>query len=116
MTKNIIQFPIERRMDAIAWAELERKTQVKDDDVVNDEQQSMIEHLIQVVVDEMVAEGYGVDGEEFIYDVSFLYETIKSLVLKMDGHHHPVQDFAANLYESYYDEVAESSLQLSFDF
>ena len=108
---------MDRRMDDILWAELEKKTSVKDDDVFTEDQQEMIEHLIQVVVEEMVAEGYKVDGEEFIYDVSFLYEVIKSLVLKMEGHYHPIQDFANELYINYFAELEKDGPhQLSFDF
>lgn len=108
---------MDRRIDDILYAQLEKKTQVKDDDVTTEEQQELIEHLIQVLLEEMVAEGYTVEAEEFIHDVSFLYEVIKSFVLKMHDEWHPIQDFADQLYLTYFQEVAgQNPMQLSFDF
>ena len=117
MSKNVIRFPTERRIDQMLKKEIDNMAREKDEDVINDDQQQLIEHLMTVMVDELVAEGYGVDAEELVYDVSFLYEVIKSLVLKMDGYDHPVQDFANNLYEQFMDEVNfNTNLQMSFDF
>ena len=56
---------------------------------------------------------YRIDGEEYVCDVSFLYEALRSFVYKMNDLYHPIQLFSLNLYR---DIIDPNTSQLEFDF
>lgn len=105
---NIIQFPIDRRIEQMAI----------DDGFVNydklDSAEMDTEQFLSELLTSMYKSDYVIDAEEYIYDISFLYEAIKSFVYKMNDAYHPIQNFAENLY---YDVVNDdNSPQLELDF
>ena len=116
--KNVIKFPLERRLDQIAWQKIEAEWA----NTARDDKQIAIEEVVDALVAEfifMMIEDFGInaDDERYIYDVSFFYETIKSLVSKFNGVTHPIQQLADNIYRSHIEtyEAAQYQLEFSFD-
>lgn len=71
------------------------------------------EEFLSELLADMHAAEYDIANDNFVYDISFLYETMKSLVYKMNDVYHPIQDFSKNLYS---DLVHPDSPQMEFDF
>lgn len=104
---NIIEFPLHRRIKKIYEEEVE---------LVN------LENVADEVLSDMLSDlydyGFNIDGEEFIYDISLLFETLRSLILNVNGYNHPIQNFAENLYTKKLidDQEKNDPSQLEFDF
>ena len=73
---NIIQFPLDRRMDEMLWQELEKEL------VENNDEQIIVEELLSDFISCLHDMSFPIDDEKFVYDISFLYESMKSLILK----------------------------------
>lgn len=104
---NIIEFPLDRRLEQMA---------IQDGFDTYDQEETAeldTEQYLAELLSIMLKDGYGVDNEQYIYDVSFLYETMKSLVYKMNSFYHPIQHFAGTLYS---DTAYPNEQQLEFDF
>lgn len=101
---NIIEFPLDRRIEQMAiddGFDVYEKLDLAELDT---------EHFLSELLKVMFDNEYGIDAEEHVFDVSFLYETLKSFVYKMNGTYHPIQSFAQNLYADVID--SENSPQL----
>lgn len=104
---NIIEFPIERRYEQMA---IEAGFDTYDrSEMAELETEAFLGELLQ----SMFKEKYNVADENYIYDVSFLYESLKSFIYKMHDCDHPIQTFAQNLY---FDAELPNDSQLEFDF
>lgn len=104
---NVIEFPVERRIEQMAIQDgfnIYDRVEMAELDT-----EQFLSDLLRIMFDN----DYQIDGEEYVYDVSFLYETLKSFIYKMNDCHHPIQMFAKNLY---WDAVHPDSTQLEFDF
>lgn len=104
---NIIEFPLDRRIEQMA----EKDGFFEYDKVEIAELDS--EQFLSDLLRNMYELDYEIDGEEYIYDVSFLFESLRSFVYKMNKFDHPIQVFAKNLY---WDQVHPNTSQLEFDF
>lgn len=103
---NVIEFPIDRRFEQMAIED--GFTYEKVDEIEQD-----IDHFLGELLREMFDNEYRIDGEEYVCDVSFLYETLRSFVYKMNNLDHPIQLFSRNLYR---DIIDPNTSQLEFDF
>jgi len=108
---NIIQFPLDRRMDEMLWQELEKEL------VENNDEQIIVEELLSDFISCLHDMSFPIDDEKFVYDISFLYESMKSLILKFHDKNHPIQNFAHNLYNEQIEhaKAAQKQLELNFD-
>lgn len=69
-------------------------------------QREQTEVAVQNVTSEMVGElmymlheiGYDLEEDRYITHVSLIYDTIRSLLLSVEGIEHPYQDFAQMIY------------------
>lgn len=105
---NIIEFPLHRRLEQMAY---EDGFFASDEHIatLEDETDQMLHGLLQ----DLFAANYRVDNEDYVCDISFMYESLKSLILKMNNIDHPIQMFCTNLY---WDALHPDSPQLEFDF
>ena len=103
---NVIEFPIDRRIEQMAIDD--GFTYEKVDEIEHD-----IDHFLSELLREMFDNEYRIDGEEYVCDVSFLYESLRSFVYKMNDLDHPIQLFSRNLY---HDIIDPNTTQLEFDF
>jgi len=104
---NVIEFPIDRRLEQMA---------IEDGFNIYDKVETAeldTDQYLSEMLSSMFNNDYRVDNEDYVYDISFLYETLKSFVYKMNDCHHPIQHFAKNLY---WDAVHPDTTQLEFDF
>lgn len=104
---NIIEFPLDRRYEQMA-VDAGFDTYNRSE-LAELETEEFLSDLLQ----SMYSEKYNVADENYIYDISFLYESLKSLVYKMHECEHPIQTFAKNLY---FDAEVPDDSQLEFDF
>ena len=105
---NIIEFPMDRRVEQMAidaGFDLYDKVDAADQDT-----DQFFADLLSIMFDN----NYAIDDEQYIYDVSFLFESMKSFVYRMSGCYHPIQRFASGLYSNMGDYPNEQ--QLEFDF
>ena len=104
---NVIEFPIDRRLEQMA---------IEDGFNIYDKVETAeldTDQYLSEMLSSMFNNDYRVDNEDYVYDISFLYETLKSFIYKMNDCHHPIQHFAKNLY---WDAVHPDDAQLEFDF
>lgn len=105
---NVIEFPMDRRVEQMAIdAGFDAYDKVETADIDTDQ---FLADLLTIMFDN----DYAIDDEQYMYDVSFLFESMKSFVYKMNGCYHPIQRFAINLYSNIGDYPNEQ--QLEFDF
>lgn len=112
MTNNIIKFPIDRRMEEMMWQELEKDLEDKVDPSIL----VTIDEMLGELIATMAEQNYPIDEEKYIFDISFLYEAIKSLMYKFSNEHHPIQAFAEKLYRDQINAARVASKQLELDF
>lgn len=109
MTNNVIEFPLERRLEQMAIEDgfMSYSTyELADLDT---------DKFLSDLLTSMYNDNYRIDDERHVTDVSFLYETLKSFVYKMNNFDHPIQLFSAQLYSDQSLDP-EQSPQLEFDF
>jgi len=104
---NVIEFPLDRRIEQMAIADGFANYSVSKSAEIETEE------FLSELLSEMHRSAYDISNENFVYDISFLYETLKSLMYKMNDVYHPIQDFSKSLYS---DMVWPDSPQLEFDF
>ena len=99
MTNNIINFPNIRKERLIQKElELEELT----DDIVTDVFSFLIENDMDV------------SHEDYVYDISMVFEAMRSLIYKIHDLHHPLQILCQDMYK--YHPVDLEERQLEFDF
>lgn len=106
ITSNVIRFPIEQRRREI---DEERefffeKLELFSDDIASD------------ILTELYNNGYEIDSDIFIHDISHLLESVRSLIFKLNDIEHPIQEFAKTIYEKYTIEHELLEKQLCLDF
>ena len=106
---NIIEFPIDRRIEQMA---IQDGFAAMNFDITNIEEET--DQFLAGLVQDLFAANYRVDDEEYVCDISFMYETLKSLLLKMNNIDHPIQMFCSNLYWDVLHQ--DEDKQLEFDF
>lgn len=106
---NVIEFPLDRRLEQMAIADGFANYSVSESAEIETEE------FLSDLLSEMHKSAYDISNENFIYDISFLYETMKSLLYKMNDVYHPIQDFSKNLYGDTVWSWPDSP-QLEFDF
>ena len=109
MTNNVIEFPLERRFEQMAMEDgfMSYKTyELADLDT---------DKFLSDLLTTMYNDDYRIDNEAYVTDVSFLYETLKSFVYKMNNFDHPIQLFSRQLYSDQSLDP-EQSPQLEFEF
>lgn len=104
MTK-VIQFPNRRK--EIAEEQLEDKIGPID---------MVAEELLSDMVAELIEMGIDLTGDTYLYDVSYVYETLRSLLLKAHDMDHPIQAICSGIYRNILDEQHRRDAQLEFDF
>ena len=104
---NVIEFPIGRRLEQMA----EKDGFFSYDKIAEVEEDTEI--FLSDLLKNMYENNYQIDDEEYVFDVSFLFESLRSFVYKMNDVDHPIQTFAKNMY---YDQVYPNTNQLEFDF
>ena len=104
---NVIEFPLDRRFEQMAIADGFAVYSVSESAEIETEE------FLSELLSEMHKSAYDIADEKFVYDISFLYETMKSLLYKMNDVYHPLQDFSEKLY---CDVDYPDSPQLEFDF
>jgi len=108
MAENVIQFPLHKRMQQIE--DQKNYELALDDDII-----VTSEFLIENMLIDIDTAGFSAkfDGDELIYETSFVYESIRSLLCKMSDIEHPLQDFAQTMYQR---DTFFNKKQLEFDF
>ena len=106
--KNVIQFPVEKRVEQIA----------KEDELLEiaiENIESTCEEVMTVLVEDLLEYGYSVSDENLVIDISLLYEALKSILFKINELHHPMQSLAYTMYKDYVDGQEENpQLELEF--
>lgn len=103
---NIVRFPIEKRAVQIETAQLEFISMIEE----------TTDNLVENLVVDLIELDYQIDDPNHMYDISIVYETIKSLICKMHDTYHPVQDFAYKIYNDEVEYQAFLNKQLELDF
>ena len=106
--KNVIRFPIEKRIKMIADEDIAFNDVIDDIEIV-------CEEMLTIIIEDLLDCGYTITGESNVIYVSLLYETIKSVLYKVNDLHHPLHNLAFTMYKDYVME-REDSGQLEFDF
>ena len=109
MTDNVIEFPLDRRLEQMAIED--GFTSYSTYEIADLDTDKFLSDLLTT----MYADDYRIDNEAYVTDVSFLYETLKSFVYKMNNFDHPIQLFSKQLYSDQSLDP-EQSPQLEFDF
>ena len=109
MTDNVIEFPLDRRLEQMAIED--GFASYSTYEIADLDTDKFLSDLLTT----MYADDYRIDNEAYVTDVSFLYETLKSFVYKMNDFDHPIQLFSRQLYSDQSLDP-EQSPQLEFDF
>jgi len=104
---KVIEFPLDRRYEQMAIADGFANYSVFESAEIETEE------FLSELLSGMHASSYDISNENFITDISFLYETMKSLIYKMNDVYHPIQDFSHSLYSPMF---CNNTSQLEFDF
>ena len=119
---NVIEFPVDRRMKDIKRKKMETEGfSIKlfsgslDELQTYSEYENDVDALMENLLADLYEMGYDVQDDSNTYDISFMFETIRSLVFKFAGDFHPLQSFAENVYTECLDTI-ENEKQLEFDF
>lgn len=117
---KVIDFPLEKRLNQIKqqnYQKLADEYELSQEMTVID---NTAEYLMETILVELSESGYdmlGV-GEKYIYETSFVYESMRSLLMSMSDEEHPLQNFAETMYNShdFIDNDDENMRQLELDF
>ena len=109
MKDNVIEFPLDRRLEQMAIED--GFASYSTYEIADLDTDKFLSDLLTT----MYADDYRIDNEAYVTDVSFLYETLKSFVYKMNDFDHPIQLFSRQLYSDQSLDP-EQSPQLEFDF
>ena len=110
---NVISFPLHRRRESILYQELEKA--LADDQEEYDMTLEHTDEILGMIISEMVELGYPLADEEYICEVSFMWEAIKSCLMRALGKDHPLHDVAEKLYSQYIREE-DDPIQMEFEF
>jgi hypothetical protein len=100
---NVIRFPIERRLDA------EFKP-------ASEDLEDMCDQYAGFLLTELHHDGYDISNEDYVYDISLMFESLRSLLFKFNSITHPMQGFSQTLYTDHNYVMFENPDQLEFDF
>lgn len=109
---NVIQFP-DKKKEKDEVEELLSRIDEFDEQDPERAHELIAEDLTSDVVAECQMLGLSIGGEDYIADINLIYESIFSLICKLNGKHHPAQDFAQGVYDHI---TGISQNQLEFDF
>ena len=100
---NIVKFPTEKRQQDI----------LNQDNELFDSIETYVDELASDIVSTLFDDGYAINKDEYIKDVSMMFESLRSLILKMNDLPHSFQYSADILFSEnfFYDEN-----QLCLDF
>jgi len=101
---NVIQFPISQRKESI----------LSDSVTVLKDLEEYCDELTSDIMTSMLTEDFPVDSDDFIQDISLLFESVRSIAYKSHGLFHPVQDVANTMFFSAVVEMLNDQ-QLSLD-
>lgn len=105
---NVIKFP-----------DLKKKQETKETEKV-ESATMLVEEVCDELLSNMVADLIEIDmditGDKYVYDVSYVYEVLRSVLLKYHGIHHPVQLISEGIYKGVLDDEQYTQEQLEFDF
>lgn len=112
---DVIKFPgpSSRRKEPAGQDQYEY---MRDPSVHTDEQQDLIDFLLNNVMEDLYESGYDVVSAEYDLDVTLVYESLKSFILKLDGYAYPLQILARELHSHYVQDEEYEKQQLSFNF
>jgi hypothetical protein len=88
VVSNVVRFPIEKRKEQISLQNSEDLDYIED----------YVDELTGDVVGFFIETGYPVDQEDYIQDISLLFESIRSITYKANDLYHPVQDIATTMF------------------
>lgn len=116
MSNNIVQFPLDKRLEKIY--EEDEKRMDKEFEINSDIENIADDLLENLMIDLYEAEYTDLESDNYVYDVSILYESIKSLIAKINDTYHPLQIFAEQLYTNAIRDMNDNqnSSQIEFDF
>lgn len=100
---NIVKFPTEKRQKDI----------LDQDSQYFDNIETYIDELASDIISTLFDDGYAVNKDEYIKDVSLMFESLRSLVFRMNDIPHTFQ-YSADLLFS--DIIVEDDNQLCLDF
>lgn len=115
MTKNVIEFPLERRMKEIH----DKKISISfdsDEDMHYDTVEMTSDIILTDLIESAFEADFRIDGEKYMYDLSFVYESVRSLLLKSKDIHHPAQLIAEEMFSTILADEEFYSKQLELDF
>jgi hypothetical protein len=106
LKSNVIHFPIEKRL-----------REVDDErDYFVDSLETFVEDITSDVLAELYNNGYEIDSDDYVCDVSMLFESLRSLVFRLNEIDHPIQEISQTIYRKYLIENSMEEDQLSLDF
>jgi len=97
---NVVHFPLERRQQKII-SEFEKI----DNSILN-----LTDEILSEILYILYDEGYTFDAEELEYDTSFVFESIRSMICRLNNIEHPLQEFCEEMFET-----VLADKQLEFD-
>jgi len=106
VVSNVIRFPVEKT----------KKDVLFDSGTINlDHLEDYIDDLTTDIICTFVETGYDVTGDDYIQDVSLMFESIRSLTYKANQTYHPVQEIADTVFlDLVYDFLDDKQLSLDF--
>jgi hypothetical protein len=117
---KVIDFPLEKRLNQIKqqnYQKLADEHELSQEMTIID---NTAEYLMETILVELSESGYDMFGigEKYIYETSFVYESMRSLLMSMSDEEHPLQNFAETMYNShdFIDNDDENMRQLELDF
>jgi hypothetical protein len=75
---------------------------------------NIAEEIVSDVIAFLMEEGVDIKPDDHVYDISLFYEVTRSLLMKMHGRHHMMQNIANDMYKWLEYDLEEK--QLEFDF
>lgn len=113
MANNIIRFPVERRIAQSTLTDKELRA------IDLEACYALADNYSEEITSDILAflhdEGMKIDGSTNVNDISMVFESIRSMLLKHHSIYHPIQVFVDSMYERS-QEASHNPHQLEFDF
>lgn len=105
VASNVIRFPIEKRQQEIFQEEIGDLEMLE----------TYVDDLTADVITSFIESGFPVDTDDYIQDISLVFESIRSITFKSNQVYHPVQDLADTMFAEAVRQLTDDR-QLCLDF
>jgi hypothetical protein len=106
---NVLKFP-DRKKELQEEIELVDAEAIEEIDILAEE---LLSDMVATCIEDLQMD---LTGNEYLYDVSYLYECLRSLLMRYHGREHPLQIISQGIYHKIMSPDGVDADQLEFDF